>query len=133
MAWPDWARGERLISLFVKIEKPFHSGEHGSIMLNYLIILFFFVFLSGCENTDFMTVTEAGRDAVKALTLSDKDLQEIASQAAQASDKKNTLAPPENKYAIRLNQLIGQNRQDGNLKLVPFFSSFYSLYAWPAP
>ena len=86
--------------------------------MKYIVMTFCFcmLVLSGCENTDLQMATNAGMDAVKALTLSDKDLQEIASQAAQASDKKNTLAPPESKYAIRLNQLIGQNRQDGNLK-----------------
>jgi putative metalloprotease len=85
-------------------------------MLRYFIILLCFVFLSGCENTDVMTATDAGIDAVKALTLSDKDVQEIASQSAQYSDKKHALATAENKYAKRLSKLIGQQFQDGNLK-----------------
>jgi metalloprotease len=72
--------------------------------------------LSGCENTDLQMATNAGMDAVKALTLSDKDLQDIASQATQISDKKNTIAPSENTYVKRLHQLIGQNMQKGNLK-----------------
>jgi len=55
-------------------------------------------FLSGCENTDMQLATDAGIDAVKAMTPSDKDMQEIASQSAQYSDKKHTLALPENKY-----------------------------------
>ena len=78
-------------------------------MLKYFVILFCFSFLLGCENTDVMTATEAGIDAVKALTLSDKNVQEIASQSAQYSDKKHTLATLENRYAKRLNQLVGQN------------------------
>ncbi|RPI33836.1 MAG: peptidase M48, partial [Nitrospiraceae bacterium] len=85
-------------------------------MLRYFIILLCFVFLSGCENTDVMTATDAGLDAVKALTLSDKDVQEIASQSAQYSDKGHTLATDENKYAKRLNRLVGHQFQDGDLK-----------------
>jgi len=60
-------------------------------LLKYFVTLFCFAFLSGCENTDVMTATDAGIDALKALTLSDKDLQEIASQSAQYSDNKQTL------------------------------------------
>ncbi len=87
-------------------------------MLKYLAIIFCFcpLFLSGCEDTDVMIATDAGIDAVKALTLSDKDVQEIASQAAHYSDEKHTLARPEDKYAKRLNRLVGQNLQDGSLK-----------------
>ncbi len=72
--------------------------------------------LFGCENTDMQIATDAGLDAVKALALSEKDVQAIASQSAQYSDKKHTLATTENKYAKRLNQLVGQNFQDGNMK-----------------
>lgn len=85
-------------------------------MLRYRVILFCLAFLSGCENTDVMTATDAGVDALKALTLSDRDVQEIASQSARYSDNKHTFATPENKYAKRLNQLVGQNLQDGNVK-----------------
>jgi metalloprotease len=71
--------------------------------------------LSGCENTDIQTAADAGIDALKALTLSDKDVQEIASQSARLSDDKHILAPPENKYAKRLDQLVGHNLKDGDL------------------
>ena len=69
--------------------------------------------MPGCENTDMQMVTEAGMDGVKALTISDKDVEEISSQSARYSDQKHTLAPPGTKYADRLNQLVGQNLQDG--------------------
>ncbi|MEI6126595.1 MAG: M48 family metallopeptidase, partial [Pseudomonadota bacterium] len=86
--------------------------------MNYLAMAscFYMLLLAGCENADLQMATDAGRDAVKALTLSDKDVQEIASQAAQSSDAKNTLAPIENKYVKRLNQLVSQNFPDGSLK-----------------
>jgi len=88
------------------------------MMLKYLAILICFcpLFLSGCEDTDVLIATDAGIDAVKALTLSDKDVQEIAAQAAQYSDQKHTLAPPEDKYSKRLDRLVAQNLQVGSLK-----------------
>lgn len=85
-------------------------------MLKYLAILFTFIFLSGCENTDVMTATDAGMDAVKAFTLSDQDVQKIAIQSAQSFDLKHTVAQPESKYAKRLNNLVRQQFQDGSLK-----------------
>jgi len=86
-------------------------------MLRYFALLLCFVFLlSGCEDTDITTATDAGLDAVKALTLSDQDVQEIAAESAQLSDKENRLAPPDNIYAKRLHQLVGQNLQEGNVK-----------------
>ena len=85
-------------------------------MLRYFVILICLFFLAGCENTDVMTATDAGVDAVKALTLSDKDVKEIASQSARYSDEKHTLATPENKYAKRLYQLVDQSLQDGDIK-----------------
>jgi putative metalloprotease len=65
--------------------------------------------LSGCENADLGRVADAGRDAVKALTLSDREMQEIAARSVESSDKKHALAPPESKYAQRLKSLVGQN------------------------
>jgi len=85
--------------------------------MRYFVIMFCFVFLlSGCENTDMRTVTDAGLDAVKALTLSDQEIQEISAKSAQLSDEKNEVASPDSKYAKRLNRLVEQQFQDGNLK-----------------
>jgi putative metalloprotease len=80
----------------------------------YIAILFYIVFLIGCEDTDLRTAADAGMDAIKALTLSDTELLEIASQSAAYSDKKHTLATPDNRYAKRLALLVDQNlREDG--------------------
>ncbi|OPY76439.1 MAG: Metalloprotease LoiP precursor [Syntrophorhabdus sp. PtaU1.Bin153] len=85
-------------------------------MLRLLVmIVFCFVFASGCDNTDVLTATDAGMDAVKAITLSDKDVFAIASKSADLSDRKNRLAPPDNKYSIRLNRIVSQKFQDGNV------------------
>ena len=86
-------------------------------MPSYFVILICFVFLlSGCENTDVKTAFDAGRDAVKAISLSDQGVHEIAVQSAQLSDKQHVVAPANNKYAKRLNGLVAQKFQDGNLK-----------------
>lgn len=82
----------------------------------YFAILFCLVFLLGCEDTDLRTAADAGMDAIKALTLSDAQLQEIASQSAAYSDKKHTLATPENRYAKRLALLVDQNLRDDNVR-----------------
>ncbi len=96
-------------------------------MMKYLIavLCFCMIALPGCGDTDIQMATNAGMDAVKALTLSDKDVLEIASQATQSSDKQHTMAPPESTYTQRLNQLIAQNFQDGDVK----FS--YAVYLSP--
>lgn len=74
-----------------------------------ILICLFSLFLSGCENTDIKTATDAGGDAIKALTLSDKDVLELAEQSARYSDSKNNLANPENKYAVRLRGAVGEH------------------------
>ena len=84
-------------------------------MLRLLVILFCFVFISGCDNTDVVTAIDGGKDAVKAITLSDKDVLAISSKSTDFLDKKNRLAPPDNKYSIRLNRLINQKFQDGDV------------------
>lgn len=71
------------------------------------LLVFCLLTLSGCENTDLQLATEAGLDAVQAVTLSDRDVQHLAQQASLQSDGKNHLAPPDSKYARRLARLIG--------------------------
>lgn len=94
--------------------KPVFIKFHIHILV--VISLFFVFTLSGCENTDIMTAADAGRDAVKAITLSDQDLQEIALKAAQLADKQNQVASADNKYAKRLNRLVAQKLQEDNFK-----------------
>jgi len=72
-----------------------------------------------------MTATEAGLDAVKALTLSDQDVQAIAVKSAEYSDHEHTLATPDSHYAKRLAGLVGQHVQDGPLKFT------YGVYISP--
>ncbi len=70
------------------------------------LLVFCLLTLSGCENTDLQLATEAGLDAVQAVTLSDRDVQHLAQQASLQSDGKNHLASPDSKYARRLTRLI---------------------------
>lgn len=84
-------------------------------MLRLLVILFCFLFTTGCDNTDMLTAIDGGKDAVKAIMLSDKDVLAISSKSTDFLDKKNRLAPPDNKYSIRLNRLINQKFQDGDV------------------
>lgn len=97
-----------------------------SVMPSYFAIWVCFVLLlSGCENTDVMTAVDAGRDAVKAITLSDQGVYDIAAKSVQLADKQHVVAPPNNKYAKRLNGLVVQQFQDGNLKF------YYAVYISP--
>jgi len=84
-------------------------------MTRLLALLFCFAFVAGCENTDVLTATDAGMDALKAVTLSDKDVLAIASKSADLSDRKNRLAPPDDKYSKRLDRLVNQKFQDGDV------------------
>jgi putative metalloprotease len=86
-----------------------------TLKITSIFICLFMLFLPGCENTDIQTATDAGIDAVKALTLSDKDVLDLAEQSARYSDQKHTLAPPENKYSVRLHRIVGKPKKDGNL------------------
>ena len=73
------------------------------------LLAFCLLALSGCENTDLQLATEAGLEAVQAVTLSDRDVQHLAQQASLQSDGKNHLAPPDSRYARRLARLTLQH------------------------
>lgn len=72
----------------------------------YIISLFCLsLLLGGCEDTDVMLATEAGIDAVKAITLSDEAVQDMALQASAHSDSLHAVAAANNPYARRLEHL----------------------------
>jgi len=72
----------------------------------YLIICCWFL-LFGCEDTNIDLATQAGLDALKAITLSDKDVKILAVQASAQSDQKNRVAGKSNPYGRRLKKLVG--------------------------
>ena len=86
-------------------------------MLNQLTIIccVCLLYFAGCEDTDIRMATEAGLDAVKAVTLSDKAVQELAMQSVQYTDSKHRIAPAEDKYEQRLRRLIGEHLNEGKL------------------
>ena len=69
--------------------------------------------LAGCENTDLSLATNAAVDAVKAVTLSDKEVLKIAVRSARQSDAQHVLAAPGSPYTQRLQRLVGRDFREG--------------------
>ncbi|MEE4242711.1 MAG: M48 family metalloprotease [Desulfopila sp.] len=85
-----------------------------SSAFRYLILFLLLVLNQGCEDTNFFLLTEAGLEAVNAITLSDEDVHAIAAQAAAVSDSKHMVAPVDSVYSRRLKKLVtGYEEHDG--------------------
>jgi putative metalloprotease len=67
----------------------------------------------------------AGLDVLKAFTISERQLMSVASQYAAYSDQQNTIAPPSNKYAVRLARLTARHQVEDGLRLK------YAVYLSP--
>ncbi len=82
-------------------------------MHRFIILILFLLLLclTGCEDTNVRLLTEAGVDAVKSITLSDKAVQNMAKASAAYADNQHRVAPPENEYAKRMKRLVGDHRQ----------------------
>ena len=86
-------------------------------MISRACILFFCLLaISGCQDTDLYLATEAGLDAVQAVTLSDRDVQRLAQEAARLTDSKNRLAAPSSDYAGRLERIAGRHLEADGLR-----------------
>ncbi|MCP4722628.1 MAG: M48 family metallopeptidase [Desulfobacteraceae bacterium] len=72
-----------------------------------LTSLFCLLIFIGCEDTNLPLATEAGIDAIKAVTLSDNEVKLLAAKASKESDLKNLIAGSGNPYGIRLQSLVG--------------------------
>ncbi len=72
--------------------------------------------LTGCGDTNIWMATEAGMEAVKAITLSDAEVREIAAQSSDRFDSQNSIASTGDKYADRLNRLVGHHFQEGDIQ-----------------
>jgi len=85
----------------------------GRTVLCFSLILF--LLTAGCEDTDIGLATQAGMDAVRAVSLDDAEVRRTAVALAQQFDLKNTVAPPANPYARRLQRLTRVYREfDGH-------------------
>lgn len=65
----------------------------------------------GCEDTDLRLATEAGVDAVKALALSEDQVNALSAETAAHLDSRHRIAPPGNPYAVRLERLSAPYRE----------------------
>lgn len=97
------------ISFTIRIWYFFSMRTRLTILLLALQLL-----LGACEDTNLQLATEAGLDAVTAVTLSDQAVQELARKATAYADSQHALAPANSEYGQRLRQLTGDHpQQDG--------------------
>jgi len=90
--------------------------KHGPLLALPLLLVMLSAMVQGCEDTDIGMATRAGLEAVKAVTLSDEDVMNLAREAALQSDRRNELAPPGHPDARRLQRLLEESGgvQDGH-------------------
>jgi len=74
-------------------------------MLRSVLLVFFLLLLTACEDTNIPMMTDAAADAVKAITLDDASVSRLARLAAEDADGKHRVAPPDHPYDIRLRRL----------------------------
>jgi putative metalloprotease len=82
--------------------------RYGLFMKVLVWIILSLFLLTGCEDTNLDLATEAGVDAVRAITLSDSQVRLLAREAAGLSDRKHRVAGPGNVYQRRLEHLVGK-------------------------
>ena len=78
-----------------------------------ILALILGLLLAGCEDTDIGLATQAGIEAVKAVTLDDEEVQRLAAAVSVQYDRKHTVAPPDNPYAERLQRLTAPYTEYG--------------------
>lgn len=81
-------------------------------MAGKLFLLLLLLLTASCEDTDITMMAGAGLDAMKAATLSDAEVRQLATQAAALADSSNKVAPPDNPYGRRLRRLVGNHYQE---------------------
>jgi putative metalloprotease len=67
---------------------------------------------AGCEDVNLRKATEAGKDAIKAITLSERDVQRLSERTAARLDRQHRVAPPGSAYARRLRRLVREHRRE---------------------
>jgi len=84
-------------------------------MKRYALVLFFSLILSSCEDANVMMMTDAASDAVKAVTLNDEEMINLARRAADELDSIHRIARSGSRYDNRLNKLIADYQEiDGH-------------------
>lgn len=94
------------------MKKAFYNRLPALKFFSLLLVLFL---STSCEDTDVAIMTDAGIDAIKAVTLSDSRVVELARQAADHVDGSNKIAPAGSPYTQRLHRLVGDHLEgDGH-------------------
>jgi putative metalloprotease len=88
-------------------------------MKKIIIPCLVFIFLVSLDGNaiDIGGVLNSGKDAFKAVTLSDNDVKNMARQAADYSDSRNKVLTPPDKYAQRLKNLTDKHVNEDGLTL----------------
>ena len=76
---------------------------------NLLPLLFLAFFTTGCDNVDPLMATSAAIDAARAITLSDREVQQIAVATSAQVDRQHRIAPPEHPHARRLQRVLARS------------------------
>ena len=74
-----------------------------------LPLLFLAFFTTGCDNVDPLMATSAAIDAARAITLSDREVQQIAVATSAQVDRQHRIAPPEHPHARRLQRVLARS------------------------
>ena len=94
--------------------QPLFSCIGYGMVRKWILIICFSVFLSsGCEDTNLQLATEAGLDAVKAVTLTDGAVADLAAAASEQADRTHRIAPASGPYGKRLRRILGGHTRFG--------------------
>lgn len=105
-----------LLNIFSRYFMPANHISSSACRIHLVCVLLLSLQLAGCEDTNLQLATEAGIEAVKAATLSDKDVQQLADKAAEFADGKNQVAPTKSSYSQRLNRLVGEHLEEDGFR-----------------
>ncbi len=82
--------------------------------IRLLPLLFLAFFTTGCDNVNPFMATSAAIDAARAITLSDREVQQIAVATSAQVDRQHRIAPPEHPHARRLQSLLARSGFTGD-------------------
>lgn len=88
-------------------------------MLKRLVVILFILFAVtqvGCKGVNLSGALSAGTDAVKAVTLSDADVKNMALSASKEYDQSHQVAKESSPYGVRLAKITKGMKNDAELK-----------------
>lgn len=84
---------------------------YGMKIKKWMLIIVGLILAAGCEGTNVHLATQAGMDALKAVTLSDEAIKILAAQASEKSDLQHQIAGIDTPYGNRLARLTKGREQ----------------------